>query len=98
MNWLWPIRTGKTFIDVWSLIHLAFWFTASGIMRARGVRGWLLWTVAIGGAYAWEVIEKFYFEPHGWVRFPESALNRWLSDPLMAVLATLLAWYLLKGK
>jgi hypothetical protein len=38
-NWFWPVRTGITFFDVWTIFHLAFWvFMGSNFWVQRCLR------------------------------------------------------------
>ena len=96
MDWLWPIRTGKTFFDVPSAIHFAFWFFAgSGVYYLRLNRYWAM-VGCLAVAYAWEVAER-QCEKHFPTVFqhPESFLNAWVSDPFMCILGLLAVWYAL---
>lgn len=102
MNWLWPIKTGRTFFDVWSICHFAFWLVFGFNWGAVALRNksehawWLPYVVAVVGALLWEVVEGQVFEPLGFVRHPEAWFNRWLSDPLVAVIAVLFALWLVR--
>lgn len=96
---IWFGSAGQAFCDRWSLIHLAFWAFVCGDMAALGVPLWAYWLIVIAGAFTWEVIEQYVFER--WlkmVRHPETMLNRWVSDPLMAVLMGLIFWPLMRGQ
>jgi hypothetical protein len=95
---MWFGTTGTSFFDRWSIVHLAFWFVACADMRARNVPALPYWLITVGVAYLWELFEWQVLEPHGWVKHPESPINRWVSDPLMAVLAGFAAWFLMKGQ
>lgn len=94
MSWLWPIKTGQTFFDTWSICHLCFWmvygynFVAVFLKRKKVAPMWAALLLALIGAYAWECFEGFYLEKHGWVMFQEVWFNRWLSDPLVALAGT----------
>lgn len=95
MGWLWPIRTGQTFFDTWTICHLCFWivfgynFVAVCLRRKWVDRlPWAL-LLALVGAYAWECFEGFVLEPRGWVMFQEVWFNRWISDPFVALVGTL---------
>lgn len=95
MSWLWPIKTGQSFFDTWTICHFAFW-TVAGFnwgaiaLRNRAMHAWWLpLVVALAGALLWEVIEWQVFEPLGFVRYPEVWFNRWVSDPLVGVAAML---------
>lgn len=93
-NWLWPIRTGKTFFDVWSVVHLA-----AGLIIGADLfsQDWSLWKTFVGAVvlgYAWELVETFIeWKWPGVVKHPEGKLNRWVSDPWMVVAGAMLgAW------
>lgn len=92
MSWLWPIKTGKTFFDVWSVCHCFFWVVLGFNWGALAPKhkwmalAWLPFAVTLVLALLWEVAEKWYFEPHGWVLHPEVWYNRWLSDPLVGLI------------
>ena len=102
MSWLWPIRTGQTFFDTWTICHFCVWlvfgynFVAVYLKRQQIPPVWLALLLAMTMAYAWEFIEAFYLEKHGWVMFKEVWFNRWVSDPLMAILGTALGVFLVK--
>jgi hypothetical protein len=91
MRWLWPIQTGTTMFDVWSIVHLCFWLVLGANWEAvRVSRHWQqCWAAVLGSTLAlallWEVFERWYAEPHGWVAHPEVWFNRWLSDPLVGL-------------
>lgn len=82
-----PIGTaGRGLLDVWSVVHFAFWFVVGADIRALAGRVSLRsMAICLMVAYAWEVAERFLLEPRGLVTHPESLLNRWISDPLMCV-------------
>jgi hypothetical protein len=94
MNLIYPIRTGQTLFDYWTLAHLSFWFfIGTCLAPARVPLGWALVTGVLL-AYAWEVFERLAEVkwPELW-HHPESALNAYVSDPLTAVLAICVAYY-----
>ena len=95
--WLWPIRTGKTFFDRWTLVHLAFWYVVGANLSSQKVSWWVSFGIMIVGAYLWEAFEQEILEPRGKVKFPEGKLNRWVSDPLMAVVGGGLGWWITNG-
>jgi len=90
-SWLWPVKTGRVFFDVWSIVHMAFWLVLGANWEAvRTSHKWPRHLGAVLGvtlvlALAWECFEKWYAEPHGWVAHPEIWFNRWLSDPLVGL-------------
>lgn len=92
LKWFWPIRTGITFLDYWSLSHFGFWFVV-GATLATASRGWVA-VCCLAVAFGWEVFERFaeVTWPRVWLS-PESWVNSWISDPLMCILGLLVAWY-----
>jgi hypothetical protein len=91
MRWFWPVRTGETFFDVWSIVHFAVWLifgaNVEALMQTHGRKPLL--TVAAYGtglvfALLWEQFERKVLEPRRIVAFPEVWFNRWISDPLMS--------------
>jgi hypothetical protein len=102
MSWLWPIRTGQTFFDVWTVCHLCFWvifgFNAWAVCLKRKLSPskWLILLVAFALSFVWEGFEGGYLESHGWVMFQEVWFNRWVSDPLMALAGTAFGLALVK--
>ena len=98
MSYLWPIVTGVTFIDVWTLPHLGFWIVVGSTIwpfRER-LSKYKAFFVCFGVALAWEVFEKFaeHYWPERWLD-PESWVNSWLSDPITCVVGYLGIWWLL---
>lgn len=98
MNWLWPISTGKSAVDVWTIFHLAFWIYMGSnfwsfntwIDRPRAM------LIGLVLAYLWEIFERYAERkwPHMWLT-PESWYNAYVSDPLTCVVGMLFAWYAL---
>lgn len=93
LEWLWPIRTGITFFDYWSIAHFGFWFFV-GSTVARNQDREKIFFACMMFAYAWESFERYAerFWPHIWQN-PESWVNSLLSDPLMCVIGLLLAFH-----
>lgn len=95
MRWLIG-KTGYSFFDVWTLVHLAFWFFAGSLVwsskmnRLNGV------VSCVVVALLWEVFERYAEKrwPTLWLN-PESWWNSWLSDPLTCVVGVLAACYAL---
>ena len=95
MNWLWPIHTGKTFFDVWSIAHLAYWlFVGSVLWSCRADRSFAFSTCLVL-ASTWELFERFAERrwPGTWMN-PESPLNTF-SDVVMVAVGVLGIWYAL---
>lgn len=98
MNWFWPIRTGITFFDVWTIIHLCFWvFMGSNFWNMQpllSLKGALILGLLL--SYAWEVFERYAEVQHPVVwKNPETWLNSYVSDPLTSIIGILIAWYML---
>jgi hypothetical protein len=95
MSWLWG-KPGQGFLDRWSFVHLAFWFAVGGNLGAKHVA--TIWCLAIFlvGAYLWEVIEMTLQKYTSLVAVHESLLNRWISDPTMALVGGFAGVWLLE--
>lgn len=100
MKWLIG-ETGRSFIDVWSVAHLAFWLFVGSVLwplvkdAGTGPR-----LIALGAcvivAYLWELFEKFAEArwPALWLH-PESLANSLISDPLTTVVGVMgMIWLL----
>lgn len=102
-EWLDFTKTGYAFFDVWSLVHLSFWFFVGSNIWAftnrhaheEGVRT-LLIGLSVLGALLWEVFERYAEEewPNVWLS-PESWWNAWVSDLLTCVVGIWLVLFLL---
>ena len=93
----WFGERGKAFFDAWTVIHLAFWLVVGAVFVMAGVAGkWWVWPVVFAGAYIWEVAETLFehFVPERVLTW-EGKVNRWISDPLMAVIGVGAAIWLL---
>ena len=95
MRWLYPVVTGKTFLDTSSCIHLAFWIFLGSCFAYGKIPVRKAMVVMAVLAFAWEIFERFAEKkyPTVWAH-PESWLNAWVSDPLMGVLGVLAAYWL----
>jgi hypothetical protein len=100
MSWLIG-TTGRSFVDVWSVAHLAFWiFVGSVLWPMVKDAGTTTRLIALGAclivAYAWEGFEKIAEVrwPRLWLH-PESWHNSFVSDPLTTVIGVLGMMYLL---
>ena len=88
--------TGRSFLDVWTIAHLAFWiFVGSCLWSAKTPRSEAL-VVCLALAYAWEVFERYGEKrwPNLWLN-PESALNAYVSDPMTCVIGLMFMWHAL---
>ena len=96
MSYLWPIVTGVTVLDVWTLPHLFVWAVAASILNPLKAPKWASFSVCLLLALAWEVFEHQAFRrwPHIW-ECPESFLNSWVSVPLTCPAGFLTMWFLL---
>jgi hypothetical protein len=97
-SWLWPVATGKTFLDVWTIFHLAFWLYMGSNFYSFKVPLATALAVGIVFSYLWEIFER-YAEvkwPAIWTH-PESWVNAYVSDPLTSVVGILVTWFLLNN-
>ena len=86
MHWLWPIRTGITLFDVWTIVHFAQWIFICAnldVLWWKGKSTLFPVVFILAVAIIWEIIERLVFEPSGIVQHPESWVNTWLSDVLI---------------
>jgi len=94
-RWLWPIRTGVTFFDVWSIAHFAAGVVIGFDLASQNSSFWrVVWITLVLG-YLWEVVETLiekYFPK--FIKHHEGLLNRWVSDPLMVLVGALLGSWL----
>ena len=89
-------HNGEAILDRWTLVHLAWWFVIGANMESQHM-GWVArWVIIMVGAFAWEVIETAMEKYTSMVAQPESYLNRWVSDPLMAVIGGGAGMFLLR--
>jgi hypothetical protein len=99
MNWLWPIVTGVTFIDVWTLPHLGFWVVVGSTCWAFKLEKYWSFGISLVAAFAWEGFEKVAETrwPERW-QDPESFINSAISDPLTCVIGFWGIWWLLNRR
>jgi len=82
------MSTGRSFFDVWSVVHAAFWLAVGVFCFAVGnVSPWVGWPAIIVLAYVWEVAERNLFAYT--VKHKEAWYNSFVSDPLMCFAAAL---------
>jgi hypothetical protein len=93
MNWLIG-HTGHSFLDYWTLAHLAFWFVVGSTCAAVKVKQGFALLAGLSGAISWEIFEQFASRawPTVWLS-PESWWNSWVSDPLTCVVAMAVAYF-----
>jgi hypothetical protein len=88
MTWLYG-KTGVSLFDGWFIIHTAFWMVIGGNARAFQLKHNWAFAVALAGslvfAYVWEFIETFLQKHTDIVLHHEGWLNRYVSDPLIAM-------------
>ena len=95
MDWL-AFTTGYSFLDPWSIVHLAFWIFVGSTLWALHVKKFPSLIGSLIVAIAWEIFEHIMAPKHPEIwRDPESCWNAWLSDPLMCVVGVLGIWWLL---
>lgn len=104
MGWLWG-HTGKSFVDVWSIFHVAFWLVVGSVLWSREHAQALLGkpsmrarntVICVGVALLWEAFERGAerWWPTLWLN-SESWYNSWLSDPLTCVVGVMFASFAL---
>ena len=98
MHYFWPIVTGLTFFDIWTVVHLAFWVATSSYLWSFRDKIKKLWAFVIcfSFSFIWEVIERIAetYWADRWTS-PESWVNSWISDPLMCVISFFTMWALM---
>ena len=97
MKWLYPIVTGKTLVDTSTVIHLCFWVFLGSCFAYAKAPLYRAIAACVALAYVWELVEIRCEArwPQVW-QHSEGALNRWVSDPLTAVLGVWLAYWLVR--
>jgi hypothetical protein len=89
----WFGKRGVAFFDVWTIVHLAFWIVVGAVFVMSGLaHKWWIWPLVVGGAYVWEFVEVAmeHFWPNRVLTW-EGKVNRWISDPIMAIVGTAFA-------
>ena len=95
LEWFWPVRTGQTFFDLWSIVHFCTFVGLGASVQALDKPLWMTLIVLLVFAFGWEVIEA-YTPIHNLVKFPESWLNSWVSDPIVDMLGGAVGIWLVK--
>jgi hypothetical protein len=94
----WPIKTGQTFFDVWTIFHLSFWiFMGSNFWNIQKfINRPQAMLIGICLSYVWEIFERYAERkwPNIWLS-PESFINSYISDPMTCVIGILFAWFAL---
>jgi len=94
MDWLWPISTGRTVVDLWCFAHLSFWFVVGTTLAAMKARRLRATGICLAVTFAWEIFERV-----AEMRWPtvweskESFINAWISDPATCLVALFVAFY-----
>lgn len=90
-TWLYPIKTGQTFFDVWSIAHFAAGVVIGFDLASQNSSIWRVVLITLILGYLWEVVESGI---ERWlpkfIKHHEGLLNRWVSDPLMVLVGALL--------
>jgi hypothetical protein len=92
--------TGRSFFDVWTIVHVAFWLVFGANARAMGASRWLSLLIMFVGAAVWEVAERFGEKtwPNVWLH-REVWYNSWISDIFFAgVIGVLIGWWLVDNQ
>lgn len=85
-EWFWPIRTGETFFDVWSIVHFCTFLGFGATLQATKLPLWAVLLILLTLGFGWEVVERYVPFIHMHVKNPESWLNSWISDPIIDML------------
>lgn len=96
MNWF-CCTTGYSFLDVWTLVHTAFWVFIGSCLWGLKINKWEAFSSCFVLSLLWEVFEYFVAFPKWpdhWLD-PESWWNALLSDPLTCFVGVLTIWWLL---
>lgn len=93
MQWFGP--RGKAFFDAWTVVHLAFWLVVGANFEQLELAQWLRWVLIMSGALLWEVVEIALASLTKMEMTQEGRLNRWVSDPLMAVAGSAAGMYII---
>lgn len=83
-------------VDLWSVIHWAFWaFFASTISAVWEPPLWVHVVYTLTASYGWEGYEYWAQRkwPARWSNRIEPWYNSWLSDPIFNMAGTLFGWY-----
>ena len=89
--------TGQSFLDVWTIVHLAFWIFIGSCLWAWKFQEKPALIACFLLALLWEVFEYFIafrFWPNVWLD-PESFLNSLVSDPLTCLVGFAGIWAML---
>lgn len=97
--WLWPIHTGRTFFDLWSIEHVAWWIFFASNLDALWWKGrnWMAITFFLVVAIGWEVFECYYLEPRAVYADTEVWFNRWVSDLVMDTIGFMIGLWIARN-
>jgi len=93
----WFGKRGESFFDAWTVVHLAFWLVVGANFEQVGVPHFWRWAIILVGAFVWEAIEVVLDSRTDLEMTHEGKLNRWVSDPIMAVAGGAAGMYLIGG-
>jgi hypothetical protein len=80
MSWFFPIETGKTLFDLWSVVHFAGWMALGANCVAGNLPNWAVWTVLASSTIIWEIVERTLLKHM--IQHPESMINSFIGDPI----------------
>jgi len=94
MNW--TGHTGKSFFDVWTTVHIAFWYYVGSVLWSFKVDRIKATISCVLFALLWEFFERIGEKrwPHLWLS-PESWHNSYVSDILTVFVGVFSVWWLL---
>jgi hypothetical protein len=95
MEWLIG-HTGYSFLDVWAIVHTAFWIFTGSCLWAMKVHRTNALLFCMSLALTWEVGEYFLSRKFTeiWLN-PESWWNSWISDPLTCLVGVVFIFWAL---
>ena len=109
MSWLWPIKTGQSLIDVWSICHMAAFLVIAFNVEALGIAGALGIPLALGLGLSiglawegWETVLEWFDKRRTvekrYIKHPERWRNHWIGDPIVDIVGFVLGLYLAQGQ
>lgn len=92
MRWLG--KKGSAVLDRWTPLHLVVWFIVGLSIGYLDLSRWWIWPVVLLGGYTWSTVEMALETLTGLELQVEGRLNRWVADPLMAVVGSSAGMYI----
>lgn len=92
MAFLYPMETGKTLFDLWSLVHFCGWLALGSNCVAANFPNWAVWTTLVASTVIWETLERTLISHM--IQHPESFINSFIGDPISNSLGFWLGVYI----